>query len=100
MHLTIQIKIKAKAMYYLQFKHNFENFIFFFLQLTELVSGSGVWTCPNKLAAAIKDAENKSRTVLAGHCYQPFMERKSFQQKALKTWINVLLKLVLVCTLN
>jgi len=35
------------------------------LELTELVTGSHVWICPNTLGAAIKDAENKSCTVLA-----------------------------------
>ena len=35
------------------------------LELTELATGSRVWISPNKLGAAIKDAENKSCTVLA-----------------------------------
>lgn len=38
---------------------------FLFSQLKELVHGKGIWVCPNNLGAIIKDAESKSRTVLA-----------------------------------
>ena len=34
------------------------------LQLKEVVHGKDIWVWPNKLGAAVKDAESKSRTVL------------------------------------
>ena len=47
----------------------------------ELVSGSGVWICPNKLGAAIKDAENKSRTVLVQSLLCTFYDKEELLSK-------------------
>ncbi|CAH3142622.1 unnamed protein product, partial [Porites evermanni] len=51
------------------------------LGLTELVSGSGVWICPNKLGAAIKDTENKSRTVLVWSLLCRFYDKEELLSK-------------------
>ena len=50
-------------------------------QLVELVIGSGVWTCSNKLGAAIKDAENKSRTVLVRSLLAIFYSKEELLRK-------------------
>lgn len=50
--------------------------------LIELVSGSGVWTCANKLGAAIKDAENKSRTVLVRSLVAIFFSKEQLLSKS------------------
>ncbi|XP_044183726.1 uncharacterized protein LOC122964265, partial [Acropora millepora] len=52
--------------------------------LTELVNGSGIWMCPNKLGAAIKDAENKSRTVLVRSLLCGFYDREELLSKTFK----------------
>ncbi|XP_015750398.1 PREDICTED: uncharacterized protein LOC107330276 isoform X2 [Acropora digitifera] len=51
------------------------------LGLVELVIGSGVWTCSNKLGAAIKDAENKSRTVLVRSLLAIFYSKEELLRK-------------------
>jgi len=52
--------------------------------LTELVSGSGIWMCPNKLGAPIKNAENKSRTVLVRSLLHGFYSREELLSKTFK----------------
>ena len=51
------------------------------LQLKEVVHGKDIWVCPNKLGAAVKDTESKSRTVLVLSLIELFYKREELLSK-------------------
>ena len=67
----------------LDFVGLFSDCILIVFQLTELTNGSGVWICPNKLTAAVKDAEHKSRKVLVRSLISIFYAREELLEKSL-----------------